>query len=421
MRSSEIALIGLCAAMTMVAASVGLADVVVVNGDNYASLNWVVYQKDAANGGTAYAFADMAPGQSTIGRGAFYASTGTGGGTTALGAGQIWLGTDQFTGVRLRDITKLEYTTFTYVCGNGPAPSQNDYCRQPIQLQLAVQLTPGGQWAYLMHRPWGMIGQNDGNDVLHMGFWETWNALGSDLWYVAYDESSVGQQWTWAEIIMNHPDAVLATPPVGTKWDVPFTGTGCSLNFEVGARKRANAVVFGLTNYSTWWKESEGFRGYVDKFTIEAIDNSDPQNPVTIIPETTFDFEGSNPVTRTVFMTNRAAWDTCISLNRDENYMFSDQQFLPSPQEHQGSFVKLFGKVVEYTDFGQPFRIDDGSGRSVKIVAPGHTIPPPSEFDPDIYVEATGTLHQILWPDEQPPINDRTLTCRPENVERVFP
>ncbi|MGB9620209.1 MAG: hypothetical protein ACPL7K_07340, partial [Armatimonadota bacterium] len=60
MRSSEIALIGLCAAMTMVAASVGLADVVVVNGDNYASLNWVVYQKDAANGGTAYAFADMA-------------------------------------------------------------------------------------------------------------------------------------------------------------------------------------------------------------------------------------------------------------------------------------------------------------------------------------------------------------------------
>ena len=143
----------------------------------------------------------------------------------------------------------------------------------------------------------------------------------------------------------------------------------------------------------------------MDKFTIEAIDNTDPGNPITVIPETTYDFEGATPMTKTVFMTHRTAWDKSITVNRDANYMFDF------------SFVRLFGKVLwdGYTDVGRPFRIDDGSGRPVQVIAPGHGA------TPDSYVIVTGTLKQILWPKEPIPINDRTLTARPENVLLISP
>lgn len=384
-----------------------VADVVVVDPNNMGS--WVVYQRDAVNGGTRYEFANLAPMGSVIGRGAFYAKTGVGGYVGATTSGQIWLGTDQFAGVRLADITKLEYSTYTYVCGNNPTPSGNDYVRQPIQLQIVVNLGPSGGWAYLMHRPWGMIGASDANPSLHMERWETWNALDPNSeWYVAYSSSSVGLCGSWADILAAHPDAVIATPPSYSepwKWVPPYTCTNCSLNFQVGARKRANAIVFCMNPYNLWWKESENFRGYVDKFTIEAIDNSDPQNPVVIVPETTFDFEGPEPVTRTVFMTNKSAWDTTISVNRDENYMF------------KFSFVRVFGKVLyDGWDLSSgTFYVDDGSNRPVKVVARG------AYAAPGDYIVAKGTLKQVLWPDENPPINERVLSCWPEDVYLVFP
>ncbi|MDH7603125.1 MAG: hypothetical protein QHI38_13375, partial [Armatimonadota bacterium] len=323
-----------CVLVFLSAAWAVSADVIVVDPNNMG--NWVVWQKDAVNGGTKYEFANLAPMGSVIGRGAFYAKTGRGGYVSATSGGQVWLGTDQFAGVRLADITKLEYSTYTYICGNNPAPSKNDYVRQPIQLQIVVQLSPGGSYGYLMHRPWGMIGKSDANPS-RMERWQTWNAIAPDAeWYLAFSSSS-GICGTWQDILAAYPDAVIATPPSYSepwKWAPPFTPTGCSLNFEVGARKRSNAIVFCLNPYNEWWKESEDFRGYIDKFTIEAVNTSDPQNPITIIPETTFDFEGSDPTTRTVFMTNRSAWDTTISVNRDEDYMF------------KFSFVRMFGRVL---------------------------------------------------------------------------
>lgn len=399
--------IGLCIVLGVccIAASAAFADVVVVSPENMGS--WVVYQKDAVNGGTRYAFADLAPMGSVIGKGAFYAKTGLGGWVSATAGGQIWLGTDQFAGVRLADITKLEYSTYTYICGNNAAPSKNDYVRQPIQLQLVVQLSPDGSYGYLMHRPWGLIGRSDANP-LRMERWETWNAIAPDSqWYLAYSSSS-GMCGTWQDILAAHPEAVIATPPPYSepwKWVPPYTPTGCSLNFEVGARKKANAYVFCLNPYNEWWKESEDFRGYVDKFTIEAINTSDPQNPITVVPETTFDFEGSDPVTRTVFMTNRSAWDTTISVNRDDDYMF------------KFSFVRLFGKVLyDGWDISNgTFYIDDGSGQPVKVFSPG------GYAAPGDYVIAKGTLKQTIWPNENPPINLRTLSCWPENVELIFP
>ncbi|MGQ9454593.1 MAG: hypothetical protein ACUVRS_06835 [Armatimonadota bacterium] len=381
-------------------------EVVVVDPINMG--NWVVYQRDAVNGGTRYEFANLAPMGSVIGIGAFYAKTGVGGWVGATTSGQIWLGTDQFAGVRLADITKLEYSTYTYVCGSAPWPSGNDYVRQPIQLQIAVSLGPGGGWAYLMHRPWGRIGASDANPSLHMDRWETWNALDPNaVWYVAYSDSS-GICCSWADILAAHPDAVIATPPFNAepwKWRPPSTCTGFSLNFEVGARKRANAYVFCENPYNLWWKESENFRGYVDKFVIEAIDNSNPQNPVVIVPETTFDFEGAEPVTRTVFMSNKSAWDTPVSLHRDDDYMF------------KFSFVRMFGRVLyDGWDLSSgTFFVDDGSNQPVKVVARG------AYAAPGDYIIAKGTLKQVLWAEEDPPINERVLSCWPEDVYLVFP
>jgi hypothetical protein len=410
MRRSAYANIILSLGTLLALTCICLADVVVVDPNNMGS--WVVYQRDAAGGGTAYAFADLAPMGSIIGKGAFYAKTGIGGWQSATASGQIWLGTNEISGVplsgiRLADITKLEYSTYTYICGNNPTPSKNEYVRQPIQLQLVIRLSPDGPYAYLMHRPWGIIGPGDAA-LGHMERWETWNAIGPDSqWYLAYS-SAGGMCGSWQDILSAHPDAVIATPPSYSepwKWAPPYTCTGCALNFEVGARKRGNAYVFCLNPYDTWWKESENFRGYVDKFTIEVIDSTDPQNPSVIIPETTFDFEGANPVTKTVFMTNRSAWDTTISVNRDVDYMF------------KFSFVRLFGKVLyEGWDLATgTFYVDDGSGRPVKIFAPG------AYAAPGDYIIAKGTLKQTFWPDENPPVNLRILSCWPDDVQLVFP
>jgi len=228
----------LCTALALCAAvQAGFATVVVVDPNNMGT--WVAFKKDveAAEPKTEYAFADMAPGHSTIGVGAFYARTGVGGITSGQAPGQIWLGNDQYSGTRLADITKLEYTTYTYTSGAAPSPSGTDYVRQPIQLQLVIQLTPGGEYGYLMHRPWGMTGQ--GHLLSDFEVWQTWDALSSNhQWYLAYSEDSVGDCGTWSDILLAHPNAVLATPPgAATNWDVPFTGTGYSLNFEVGAKE----------------------------------------------------------------------------------------------------------------------------------------------------------------------------------------
>ncbi|MDH7603252.1 MAG: hypothetical protein QHI38_14030, partial [Armatimonadota bacterium] len=61
------------------------------------------------------------------------------------------------------------------------------------------------------------------------------------------------------------------------------------------------------------------------------------------------------------------------------------------------------------------FYIDDGSDRPVKVFAPG------AYAAPGDYIIAKGTLKQTIWPDENPPVNLRTLSCWSEDVQLVFP
>ena len=191
--------------------------------------------------------------------GAFYAITGSG----KTDPGQVWLGTDRYAKVYLKDITKLQYTAYTFYGGDVP----NSVVSEPIQLQLAIMkdLT---YYRFLMYRPWG-LGRppgGDPNNRTNFDKWQTFDCLTQGVWY-----DPLGSDWsgTWTQLLARYPNAVLTTPCGGSGYKWPLnsicngamqfvTGTGASLNFQVGAR--ASSTTY-LTN---WWKESINFRGLLD-------------------------------------------------------------------------------------------------------------------------------------------------------------
>lgn len=292
--------------------------------------------------------------------GAFYAQTGQqgSGGNTAPPPGQVWIGTDRFSGTRIADISRLTYSTYTFQQGIDP----EHFVRQPFQLQLVIYHTPESQsFVTLMHRPWGLLGVASGNPYLT---WETHDAMAEgSIWFDVMSQSS----GNWAWVVSQHPEGVLAAPPAGTGWDNKtqppgqphYTGTGASLNFEVGARKSISNV-FGQNSYA-WWRESYGFAGYVDGLTV-GVNGA----------ETTFDFEASPPL----LIRNSAVAEPLIK----------------AASNVWDQFV-VWGKVLEQ-DYvvSESFLVDEGAGSPVKVLANGYYV------EPGQFVKVTGSLSPNTTP-----------------------
>lgn len=308
--------------------------------------------------------------------GAFYAATGS----SQNDPSQVWIGTNHYTGVYLKDITKLQYTAYTFYGGDIP----NSVVSEPIQLQLAVRkdLT---YHRCLMYRPWGLGRPPGGDPNNHTNFdkWQTFDCLTQGVWY-----DPIGSDWsgTWTQLLARYPNALLVVPcgGAGYKWPLNsicngsmqfVTGTGTSLNFQVGARASTT------TYFTNWWKESINFRGLLDSFTIAV---KDANGAVT---ETTWDFEAGQPQ-QAVFITNPATRDPIIDQAK------SSFRFV------------VFGDVdsVLSPDWSR-FNLRDSSGSLVKLWAPGSTA---SYYDS---IRACGALDNATDPP--------TLICSGEDVSVV--
>ena len=348
MRGKSIRLLATAAVLALLCSAIAYADTVVVNSAN--TKGWVCL---SANTGSS-AFRD-APDNGPLPPGAFLGSCGQGGSGGTKLAGQCWIGTDRYVGTPIASITALTYSTYTYPQG----VDDTHYAKQPWQLQLSIQKNPPSDTTprTLMYRPWGLVGSADPGANPY-GQWETHDCLAADgVWYMPQMDNGINPpelyRGNWAWVLSQYANAKLATPPQGIGWDNStdppgqphYTGTGCSLNFEVGARKKLTSI-FGQSGYA-WWRESYDHLGALDNFTISLSDGT----------STTYDFEkGPYP-----FINNRAARDGAIKT---------------AAKSMVWQFV-VWGKVMSegYVVYVS-FQIDDGSGLPIKVKAAGYYIEP---------------------------------------------
>ncbi len=352
MDQRSIAFFAAAAALALLCGMAAHAEsVVVTSGD---TKGWACLSVHSATS----AFKD-APDNGPLPPGAFYGACGqggSGGNPPAPSPGQCWLGTNKYVGTPIADITGLTYSTYTYPQGIDDL----HYAKQPWQLQLVIQKDPPTDPNYrtLMYRPWGLVGSAD-PPANPYGMWEDHDCLvAGEVWYVPEMDNGTNPpelytgDWSW--VLSQYPNGKLVTPPQGTGWDNKtdppgwswYTGTGCSLNFQVGARK-ASTKIFGRTTAYAWWRESYDFAGVVDNFTINLSDGS----------STTYDFDkGPFP-----FINNRAVLDGAIKT---------------AAKSMVWQFV-LWGKVMsEGWVMYESFQIDDGSGQPVNVLAYGWYVEP---------------------------------------------
>jgi hypothetical protein len=328
--------------------------------------------------------------------GAFYGDCGYSGSGTGQVPGSCWLGTDSIEGRSLdgipcKFITKLTYSTYLAWRGcefpNTPPYPQGHPAMQPWQLQIAIRKggpsDPNFRW--LMFRPNGLLG----NDFQTSRYerWITWDCLSPNaIWYEAFTGKQGNWDFWFNPVTGYYKNAVLANPCDPTpnaSWDMStscgaaggfWTGTGKALNFEIGARKQT-ANIFGRSSWA-WWRESFRALSFLDNFTIEAIDTSDPSNPVTLIPETTYDFELDPTRPHGQYgLTNAACYQPPVSIGRYQHWYV------------------VWGRVLldEAYQIGVSFRIDDGSGMPIKVMT--------DQYVPEgAYVRVKGQL-------EFPPVN----------------
>jgi hypothetical protein len=261
-----------------------------------------------------------------MGRGAFFAECGYGGMTTSdKTPDTVWLGLDKFNGQPLSNITLNQIKTMSYYSFVSRTPTLSDSTdwssytwwrgpNSPIMLQITAVSPDGGDYKQFWIRPrswgYGVQGPDGGMDDFRNGKWQYLDCI-SDRWYHAPERQDLSDDWkweSWAELCATFGNYhIMATSMLpwgegGLKspgWDgqtVPkgyfyTTGTGKGLNFEVGARK-FKAWLYQQGAWVNWYRESIGFRGHVDYFTLGIdLDNDG------IYPEpgevVTYDFEPS--------------------------------------------------------------------------------------------------------------------------------
>lgn len=273
---------------------------------------WVLATITSANPTPGYpgistGFVDPEPrglGRGDIGVGAFYASLG-GDGSTSAGPypGQVWLGTNAYSGVALDNIADIEWHAWT--CNGGIWNNNSKYWappRQPLGLRLVIkEASPSTVTRMLIWRPWNEgspagFGKNDyyPDDNAYLETWKIHNPTTGGLW-IDYTWN-VGVVWSgdWQGLRARYPGATIATPAVqvGGQWPeaTPVnTPNGCGLSLQWGAEMYGTSSILPDANppkvpYVSWWRETINGACYVDCFEIDAGAGYE-----------TYDFESDTP------------------------------------------------------------------------------------------------------------------------------
>ena len=296
--------------------------------------------------------------------------------------GQAWLGTNNYFGLKLTDIKRMQYSSYLVQRGEESTPP-SFYPYQPIQLQLhTYNPSVTSEQHYLMFRPWGKA---DGGDPSgsHCRVWETWDCM-SDA-YQWYDPQGlfVGgvwrHWWKWSEIVAYMPYLCISKPSVGNGFP-STTPTGCGLNFVIGARNEtSNGQMTPDFPLTAWWREGYNAEGSMDQF-IMAVRKSDGT-----IKENTFDFDLTSPAQRPpVRALNNRATAEAFWLDGDTSSpcgAWTAAQILArltpiqrSANTNASLFVVYGNVVADPAPNGAWFSIDDGAGLKIPVYAPGSSV-----------------------------------------------
>lgn len=310
------------------------------------------------------------------GPGAFFLFTNIGINTP----GMVTLGNDLLNGVPLKNITRLEYTTFAFPDGNNPAQhcQPPDYrwglVSHPISLDLYAEKSGGySNFRQLMHRPWNNVPEKNcsGGISNRFGIWETHNALTQGQWIVPATQAG---PYTWAQLKSYLPNAVLRTPPIAD-W-ASGSPSGCSLDLRGGVPEDMQPQGGCFTpdsHFGSWWTETANLWGLVDNLIVGWNDTEG------VAHEVTFDFES-----KVAYITgNSEAYSEAVQLAGSVN----ETEFA------------LVGRVLATDRTENSFVIDDGSGKLITVVLEYHSL-----GTQDVMVKVKGRLDQTTSPYP-------TLTC----------
>lgn len=327
------------------------------------------------------------------GEGAFWGNTGNYAENDKVN--QVFLGTNNYSGVKLSDITKLYYRSFTADFETFMAAR---YSRTPWQLQLAISKNASGTnpTRYLMYRGWDGVADDssptypyqqkcvpysgefpyDGKYMVFNGqdCYTGGNGAWVDFVGVNYDLTKpfVGD---WPNVLRKYAGGQIMEGSgyyPGTWYHQIVTGENPNLtclSFVLGNPHNEAGVSLSLS-----WGDNFKVSAWLDYFVIGYNKNGDPAQ----YTEDWIYFR-PDPTPGKVAMNNSATYDRGI---------------LNNPLGSTGNTVVVFGTVDSIpAPSSRLFRITDGSGSgekvSVKLLGDGMEFPP----DPGAYVRVEGVLH----------------------------
>lgn len=364
LQHTKLLVAGLAVTVVLAIAVAASADTIVVKPDTLVDTGWVLATQAATPGGSPHPKFVMGPGTAPEGIGSFRFDTEQITGVDPLQ--KIYLGTNNYSGVALKDITSFKYYTYLNRRAFGGGGGWPD--GQPPMIEIITDKgSESTDQRRFVFKPWGWWG---GHDVAG-GTWQEWDLMAdyaSPRWQMIGPNvgTNVFGNWSWVKS-RYLGDMRFSTPNVGEYTADPVAGkhynqSGTSISIKVGSGK-ANDNMFNqdaLTwEYKAWWRESCWIDAYADKLVIGV-------NGV----ETVYDFEGGTGMT--VAIGTGAARDNIIAAAKDNFY-----------------FV-VFGKVMDNpAPTGSEFYLEDGSGKKIRVIAQNGAMP-------GEYWRAQGTLE---WND----------------------
>ena len=287
---------------------------------------------------------------------------------------KVYFGANILSGKELSRITSFKYSTFVGYRGYDNVEGSPD--GQPPMIEITTDSgSDAPQGRIFVYKPWGPWGES--LSKIAMNTWQEWDLMASDgCWNVVNDgRSAYSGNWDWLKNLYRPGTMKIATPVVGdyvdsydAEWRLA-NQSGTGLSIKIGSGKAFERQDDGHHNY--WWKESASIDGYVDKLTIGISG-----------VETTYDLEP--PVIRTVVIRGANTQQAIIN-DAKQNFKFT-----------------VFGEVTD-TDYYSFVTLDDGSNRTVKVLAANLVVAPGT------YVRATGVLDN----QTDPP----SLTSTVEQIE----
>jgi hypothetical protein len=314
---------------------------------------WTVGTQSAGTNSPVWTFTVAGTGPPPEGTGSFHFFTEGLDGSDPLE--KIYLGTNNHSGVSLRDITSFKYYTYLHSATYNPAAGWPDG-QPPIVEIITTSGPPGGTGIYqqrrFVYKPYGWMGESS----VAFDTWQEWDMTASDSngrWEkIGPNDAAkdVFGNWNW---VINRYGTVadpmrFATPVVGDYVD-GYNGdykygneSGTSISIRVGSGQTSDWMLNRSTSTwerKPWWKESCGIDAYADKLVIGI-------NGV----ETVYDFESTNG--GVVGIRPGECRDKIIGKAKN-NFFFA-----------------VFGRVMDLPGpSGTEFYLDDGTGVKIKVIA----------------------------------------------------